>query len=377
MKTVGIRKPRRKKLKIALVAPLVTKISEPFLGGAQAFIADLALALSLRGHKVTLFASKDSKLAGVRIFKAHVKSGQMRLADFRKKGQAGGPADKVFFRQADEFLRFFLEIKKRGFDIVHAHAYDWPVFALGAASGVPTVHTLQLSRADDRITSTIAAIYRLTKSSGVAVDSRASARTYRKDFIPDKVIYLGTDVAKVPFSSGKREDFLLFAGRMTPEKAPHLAIKIAKAAGKKLVIAGPVYDKRYFEKVLQPLLRQERETAVYAGWLNHKELYALMNRASGLLFTSTWVEPFGLVLTEAGACGLPVVAFASGAAAEIIKHGKTGFVVPVGDVQAAAAAVGKLGKIRPQNCRRHVEKNFSLRKCVEEYERYYYQKLNL
>jgi glycosyltransferase involved in cell wall biosynthesis len=96
-----------------------------------------------------------------------------------------------------------------------------------------------------------------------------------------------------------------------------------------------------------------------------------MARAAVVIFPIQWAEPFGLVMPEANACGTPVVAFDMGAAREVIAHGKTGFVVPPGDLAAFCAAVDQAKDLRPVDCRSHVAKWFSAQRMVANYERVY------
>src|SRR5207245_9556516 len=136
----------------------------------------------------------------------------------------------------------------------------------------------------------------------------------------------GIDPARLPAGTGD-EGFLVFAGRMLPEKGPDLAIEIARRAGKKLVMAGGIYDRGFFEEKIAPALKEDTNL-IYRGVLGRDELYRLMGRAEGLLFSSRWAEPFGLVLVESLAAGTPVLAWRRGAVPEIVTDRKTSFICP-------------------------------------------------
>ena len=164
-------------LRIALVAPLVTPIAPPFLGGAQALLHDLGLGLVKRGHHVTLFAASGSRFEGsvesdlaneLIVAEVPIKPGELSPANFqaRSSGQAG--TDQAFFRQGELFLQTFLAINRADppFDIAHAHAFDWPAFALGPPSAVPVVHTVHLHRWTEILMPLSA---RLTRRPGAAV----------------------------------------------------------------------------------------------------------------------------------------------------------------------------------------------------------------
>jgi glycosyltransferase involved in cell wall biosynthesis len=367
-------------LNVALVAPLVTPIAPPFLGGAQAMLHDLALGLARRGHRITLFAASGSRFEEpvereladkLTVAEVPIRPGEINPANFhtRISGQVG--TNEAFFRQGEFFLQIFLDINrgKPPFDIAHAHAFDWPAFALGPLSAVPAVHTVHLPSLDPNINAIIRSTYQKTGSSRAVTVSKACADTYAADFPFDRVIYNGIDASDIPF--GKiAGDFLLFAGRMAPEKGPDLAIEIAKRAGKRLVLAGGIYDQTFFEEKIAPALKQNSDIS-YAGLLQRDELYRLMSAAEGLLFCSRWEEAFGLVLVESLATGTPVIAWGRGAAAEIIREGETGFLLSFMDMDGAVKAVNNLTRLDRSEARRQIEMRFSLDKMLDEYVDYY------
>jgi UDP-glucose:tetrahydrobiopterin glucosyltransferase len=367
-------------LRIALVAPLVTPIAPPFLGGAQALLHDLGLGLAKRGHHVTLFAASGSRFEGpiesglsdkLIMTEVPIKPGELSPADFqaRSYGQVG--TDEAFFRQGELILKTLLAINRADppFDIAHAHAFDWPAFALGPLSRVPVVHTVHLPSLDRNITAIIRASYEKTGSSCAVTVSKACAETYAADFPFDRVIYNGIDTATIPFGMGGG-GFLLFAGRLSPEKGPDLAIEIAKQAGKRLVIAGGIYDHAFFDEKIAPALKENNNVS-YVGILERENLYRLMSQAEGLLFCSRWEEAFGLVLVECLATGTPVIAWRRGAAPEIISERETGFLINFMDVEGMVRAVRRLGELDRSEGRRQIETRFSLNKMLDDYVDYY------
>jgi glycosyltransferase involved in cell wall biosynthesis len=373
-------KPR---LRIALVAPLVSPIAEPFLGGAQALIHDLALGLAQRGHNVTLFAARGSKFkngtsSNLELREVAVDNGELKLADFNARsrdGIEGAAADAAFFRQAELFLEVYLEINRSGrFDVAHAHAFDWPSFAYSPLLRIPTVHTVHLPAVDNYINRIIQTTYQKTGTSNCVTVSKTCAAAYQEFFPFDRVIYNAIDTKPIPFEN-EGEDFLFFAGRMTPEKGVDLAIDIALQSGRRLIMAGGVYDANYFEDEIMPRLAAHPEEVQYLGILRREEVWRWMSRAYCVLFPSRWEEPFGLVMAEAMAAGAPVIAFRKGAAQELIIDGKTGFLVDPENVRQASAAIERAGEINRTACRRHIETNFGFDRMIDEYEDYYYSKL--
>lgn len=368
-------------LRIALVAPLVVPIGPPFLGGAQALLHDLALGLARRGHFVTLFAASgssfekplESELAGrLKVVEVPVEAGELRPADFHACASGEARTNDAFFRQGELFLDIFIAINRAdpAFEIAHAHAFDWPAFAFGPLSTVPVVHTVHIPSLDRHINSIIRATYEKAGSSSVVTVSKACAQTYAADFPFDRVIHNGIDTTPMPFRK-RGGDFLLFAGRLSPEKGPDLAIKIAQRGGKRLVLAGGIYDQAFFDKKIAPAL--ENSDVSYLGVLERAQLYRLMSEAEGLLFCSRWEEAFGLVVAESMATGTPVIAWRRGAAPEIITDGKTGFLLDFMDIEGAVQAVKRLETLDRFEIRRRIETHFNLDKMLDDYVDYYSQ----
>jgi glycosyltransferase involved in cell wall biosynthesis len=358
----------------------VTPIAPPFLGGAQALLHDLALGLVRRGHHVTLFAASGSRFEGpvendvankLIVAEVPIKPGELSPADFQARSSGQAETDEAFFRQGERFLQTFLTINRTDppFDIAHAHAFDWAVFALGSLSTVPVVHTVHLPSLDRNINAIVRAAYEKTGSSSAVTVSKACAKTYAAHFPFDRVIYNGIDTAAIPFGMGGG-GFLLFAGRISPEKGPDLAIEIAKQAGKRLVIAGGIYDQPFFDEKIAPAVR-ENNNVTYVGTLERENLYRLMSQAEGLLFCSRWEEAFGLVLIESLATGTPVIAWRRGAAPEIVSEGETGFLIDFMDVEGMVRAVRRLGEVDRSEGRRQIEARFSLNKMLNDYVDYY------
>lgn len=358
-------------MRIALVAPLVSTIAQPFTGGTQAFLADLAQGLMRRGHNVTMFARAGSLVPGVHIEPLDVPD-EVQPSDFSTPGQAR-PVDRAFFAQANIFFNLSLNLQqsRAEFDLVHAHAFDWPAFALLFQS-LPMLHTLHLTAISPEINEALRVLHRHGHPHTLITVSHACARTY-EDYTPiDYVVYNGLDMHAIPFSSHIASDApLLYAGRITPEKGVESAIEIAARAGKRLLIAGGIYDRRYYDERVAPRIQQGGERVVYLGQLERQALWKVMGQALGVLCPIEWDEPFGLIIAEAMATGTPVIAYRRGATEELILHGETGFLVEPGEREHAAALVDDLPDLPRARCRAHVEQHFSLEKMLDEYERIY------
>jgi glycosyltransferase involved in cell wall biosynthesis len=331
-----------------------------------------------RGHQVTLFARDDSSVPGVHIEPIAVPA-SVHPADFSAPLRENA-ADPGFFAQANVFLELFLRLRRRSseFDLIHAHAFDWPAYACSAlVQAIPVLHTIHLPSLSVEINSALRVLHQHGHPLTLITVSHTCARTYA-DYTPiDHIIYNGLDLNAIPFTSTVSADApLLFAGRISPEKGVEAAIEIAQMAGRRLLIAGGIYDRNYYEQRILPHLQKSGEQVQYIGLLERPTLWAMMGRSLGLLFPIQWDEPFGLTAVEAMATGTPVIAFRRGAAEEVIRDGETGFLVNPGDGIQAAMFVDKLKDLSRSRCCAHVEAHFSLEKMIDAYEQVYREQVD-
>jgi len=176
------------------------------------------------------------------------------------------------------------------------------------------------------------------------------------------------DTQEWPLVRGK-DDYLLWVGRMAPEKGAHRAIAAARLAGLRLVLAGPVQpaQRRFFERDVAPHVDDDRVR--YVGEVLGERKRRLFSRARALLMPIRWPEPFGMVMLEAMVCGTPVIAFPEGAARELVRDGETGFLVD--DERAMARACAALHRIDAARCRASVAGRFDVRRVAQAYEQVY------
>lgn len=383
-------------MRIALVAPLVSPIAPPYLGGAQALLADLASGLARRGHDVTLYAAEGSDVPGVRIETLGINSSELQPARFFRESPAlaGSSPDEEHIpdmMRPDErkllpsyaFLHVFRALVSSvgDYDLVHAHAFDWPAFAYSSMLPLPVIHTLHLPALDNNIARLLGMLappdgaparVRLTTV------SHACAAGWAPFCAISRVIYNGVDVAAIPLSTeASPESPLLFAGRISPEKGVEDALEIAERAGLPLVLAGGIYDWRYYERRIAQRLEQLGERARYLGSISRDELYRLMGESLAVLCPSHWEEPFGLVACEAQAAGTPVIAYRRGGLPEVVADGETGYVVAPGDIDAAVNAVQRVSALDRHACRSRMERLFRLETMLDAYEEFYAETLAL
>jgi glycosyltransferase involved in cell wall biosynthesis len=373
-------------MRIALVAPFVSPIAPPFIGGAQALLADLAAGLAARGHQVTLFAAAGSSIpdAGVVVRDPGIDSRQLRPARFHESDanqeSQREASDPLFFRSVEAFRRAFTLIHQelREYDVIHAHAFDWPAFAFGAllASQRPVMHTLHLPAVNPTINALLRDLRQSGNQTKLITVSNACAETYRPYAEMDAIIPNGIDTEAIPFGAEADADgCVLFAGRLSPEKGVTDAIEIARRAGRHLSLVGGIYDTAYFEQAIQPQLRAHKHDLEYVGQLPRSDLWSLMGHATAVLLPIDWEEPFGLVAAEAMAAGCPVIAYARGALPEVISNGETGFLIPPGDIDAAANAIVAASSLSRRACRQRAQQYFSIARMLDNYEQFYQQVL--
>jgi glycosyltransferase involved in cell wall biosynthesis len=178
-------------------------------------------------------------------------------------------------------------------------------------------------------------------------------------------IYDGIDTHEYGLpKAGEREDYLLFAGRIVPEKGVKEAIQVAEQTSHQLLIIGPTYPDQqdYFDQYIRPHLNAK---ILYLGFMERNQLITYFQKAKAILCPVQWEEPFGMTMVEAMSCGAPVIGLRRGSIPEVVADGKTGYVVD--SLAEMAAAVEKIGTIKPADCHHHVEQHFSVSHMVNDY----------
>lgn len=340
-------------MKIAEIAPPWLAVPPFGYGGIEWVVAALADGLVEHGHEVTLFATGDS---------------QTKATLEYAFPEAPGPRHiNSLWHDAVHSIRAFRNPGR--FDILHVHT-PWSALAAGVASGVPVVHTLHGS-----FTPEMRRLYAEVAESVWFVPISGAQRRQMSGLRYTDVVYNGIDLELYPFSA-KKDDYVLFVGRVAPEKGLRNAMLAAQEAGLRLVCALKIVsesERREWRMNVAPILSSEVE--VHRD-ISHEEKVRLMEGARALLFPIDWEEPFGMVMTEAMACGTPVIATPRGSVPEVVADGETGFVVPVeGYSRAAAEQLRRIDEIDPDACRARVRERFSKEAMVTAYERVFEQVL--
>jgi glycosyltransferase involved in cell wall biosynthesis len=330
-------------LRIAQLAPVASAVRPGEGDSIEQLVSLLTDELVRRGHDVTLYATGDSVTTA-------------RLRSVRAQGW--NHDEELWDWQFSEILHAALAFEHAAeHDVIHAHDYHYALPFAGLVE-TPLVETPHVESSPE----VLEAYRRRPHVHVAAVSEHQRSAMAREDNVT--VVPHGIDLEAFPFSERGGEP-LLFLGRMLPNKGPVEAVRIAQAAGRPIVLAGPRVDG--YDVGLDALVDGDRVR--YAGPVGHEERNRLLAGAAALVFPVTYPEPFGLVLAEAMACGTPVLATALGAVPEIVEEGVSGLTAP--SWEGLAELVGAVCALDRAGVRRAAERRFDFRRMVDDYEALY------
>lgn len=348
-------------MRIAQVVSLQESVPPKGKNGLEFVVHYLTEELVKRGHQVTLFATKDSKTSARLIDILPFPAARRGLFGWGGMDYSLNAMVKVA-EMADEF------------DVIHTHlgAVAFYFADLIRTPIVETIHSpihkvsrkhllnkklLNKYRRDT--------MRRYKKARHIFVSKNQLNSSALK--INNEVIHNGIDLKDFSFRK-KSEDYFVYLGYLTKNKGAHIAAQAARWAKVNLKMAGSYKGcERYFEEKVQPYFKKGK--IEYVGVVSPAKRNKLLGGAKAILVPAQWEEPFGLTMIEAMACGTPVIGFNKAAIPEIVVDGKTGFVVE--DIRRMVSAIKKIDQINRIDCRQRVEKNFSVEKMVDEYEKVY------
>lgn len=331
------------KLRVAILAPIAWRTPPRAYGPWELVASNIAEGLVAKGVDVTLFATADSVTSG-------------RLLATVPKGYAEDPnADPKVLEY--QHISFVME-RAGEFDLIHNH-FDFMPLAFSRLIDTPILTTIHGFSSPK-----IIPLYERFNDVGHYVSISDADRSDRLRYVA--TVYNGIDESLFTFSN-QPEDYLLYFGRIHPDKGAHEAIEIARRSGRRLLIAGLVQDERYFAEQVQPHI--DGENIIYKGNVGPEARNELLGKAYALLHPISFAEPFGLSVAEAMYCGTPVIAYPLGSMSELIVDGKTGFLVR--HVAEAVAAVRRLTDIDRGACHEHAKARFTQERMVGDYLRVY------
>jgi len=328
--------------RVAVLSPVAWRTPPQHYGAWETVASNITEGLIARGWDVTLFATRDS------VTRAHLHAAVDR----------GYEEDRSVDPKVAEYLHISEAFEHAPeFDLIHSH-YDFMALTYTRLVKTPvltTVHGFSSPK--------IMPVYEKYRD-GYFVSISDSDRAPGLNYLA--TVYNGIDLALYPLQESGGKD-LIFLGRIHPDKGVHLAIEVAHLSGRRLIIAGIIQDEAYFREKLKPHI--DGQNISYIGPAGIAEKNELFSRACALLHLNTIPERFGLVLAEANAAGVPVIAMDLGSCREVIEDGKTGFLV--NNTKEAVLALERLPVIDRRACRQRVQQHFSIETMVEGYERVY------
>lgn len=331
-------------MRIGLIAPPWVPVPPARYGGTEVIVDNLARGLTARGHDVELFTVGTSTCP-VR-----------RHSLFADAAEPMGTTVEEAAHVLAAYEAF------AGSDLIHDHTVLGPLLASRTSNRPPVVATQHAAFTPENRRIFAATARRVP----VVAISHSHARSARGVDIA-AVIHHGIDLDT--YRPGPGGDRLGFIGRMSPDKGAHRAIRIARAAGRQLVIASKIretVEREYFDQAVRPLLGEDVELWIEPGLSERVEL---LRTSAALLNPISWTEPFGLVMVEALASGTPVLAFPNGAAPEIVEDGCTGYLCA--DEQAMVNAVHHVDRLDRGACRTAAEQRFAMARMCADYDRLY------
>jgi glycosyltransferase involved in cell wall biosynthesis len=325
-------------MKVAVLAPVAWRTPPRHYGPWEQIASNIAEGIIRLGAEVTLFATGDSITAGT----------------LDAICAAGYEEDRTQDAKVLECLHISnLMEKAREFDIIHNNFDFLPLTYSGLIKTpmITTIHGFSSPK--------IIPVYKKYNNKGHYVSISNADRSPELEYLA--TVYNGLDTRDFQFYE-QPDDYLLYFGRIHPDKGTAEAIEIAKKSKRKLLIAGIVQDTNYFKEKIEPRLSDEIEYIGHAGPDKRREL---LGKASALLHPISFDEPFGLSVAEAMLCGTPVIAFNRGSMPELIKDAQTGFLVNT--VDEAVDAVDWLDQISRADCYDWANSQFSSEKMVNDY----------
>ena len=326
-------------LRIALLAPISWRVPPRQYGPWEQFASLLTEGLVRRGVDVTLFATADS----------------VTTARLVGTAPTGYSEDSSLHAKAWEALHISTVFERAGeFDLIH-NSFDFLPLSYSGLVDTPVLTTIHGFSSEQ-----IVPVFEKYNESGYYVAISDADRHERLDYVA--TIHHGIDLAEFELEE-KPGDYLLFFGRIHPDKGTVEAIDVAERAGMPLVIAGIVQDRGYFEQLVEPRLDGERVS--YVGPVGPDRRAGLLGGARALLHLVNFDEPFGFSVVEAMACGTPVIATRRGSMVEIVRHDENGFLVDT--QEEAVAAVDASSSVDRAAVRASVEGRFDIERMVDDY----------
>lgn len=322
----------------------------------------IAEGLAAKGHDITFFGPEGTHITGANVVTHSIRPLVTTAQEWHDVVTTTDLFEDYIPSLYDQYMaRDMFERANMGeFDALLFHH---PESALGFAKlypKVPVIYTVH-----DYLEEMRHRVFEMNMSPNQHYISISNSQRRGAPDLPyAATIYNGINTDLFSFSDDA-EDYLMFAGRVVPEKGVKEAVQVALQTGRRLIITGPIspLHQWYFDEYIKPHLN---DRILYLGMIDKEQMAKYYQKAAALLAPIRWEEPFGLTMAESMSCGTPVIGFRRGSVPELVVHGKTGFVVD--STSEMIETIENIGKIKRRDCRQHVENHFTTAHMVNQYE---------
>ena len=350
-------------MRILILGSVALPIPPPAQGGTELIAYFQAKGLAEKGHDVILVGAKGTKenFTGTKVRVIEVGEGDLVLgSSLEQKFDPEKTETSRKLRLENVYLARVSEAlinEANNYDIILCNIRGEAIFLpIAKMLGKPLANAMHLNLFPE-----LASLFEEYKTAVITISDAQRKGFGNLNYLA--TVYNGVDISKYTFNETP-SDYLLMVGSIGRHKNQGAAIRVAKKLGMNLVLAGKIRDKDYFEELKRDI---DGQWIKWVGELAFDQKLELYQQAKAFLFPILWNEPFGLVMIEAMSCGTPVVAFRNGSTPEVVLDSKTGFIVE--NEKEMIDALGKIDQISREDCRRHVEENFTVEKMIDSYEK--------
>lgn len=335
-------------LKLLFLSTPVGSLGSGMGGGVELTLKNIAQEMQRRGHAVKVVAPTGSVLADLPLQEI---AGNLQISmQSQRREFSIYMSENPVLGNMWEYARQV----QQDFDVMLNFAYDWLPFYLTPFFSCPVAHLVSMASVTEAMDQIIGQVLAQFPAQ-VAFHSQAQAASFGVAHSP-YCLKNAIDLSLYQFCDDPAP-YLAWVGRIAPEKALEDAIAAAQMAGTPLRIFGSLQDRTYWQQIERDYPNAPFE---YVGFLPTEQLQHHLRQSRALLVTPRWLEAFGNVAIEALACGVPVIAYRRGGPAEIVRDGKTGFLVAPDSIEALVAAIERVDEIDRRACRQQAETEFSL-----------------